>query len=140
MDLLDAGCQGLGLALAAGALPGAPAAGHGRIRARARRGRRRRGPVRALAHRGGPPGLAGLADRRPGAGFAFLVARDVAGEPPAAADGAGEGASIGLAALALAGLSVLVPPSPCVALGGLVWLFLGRRAAGQKYEGLRSLR
>jgi hypothetical protein len=46
-----------------------------------------------------------------------------------------------IAALVLAGLSVLVPPLAFVALAAFVLLLAsGRRAGGQKYEGLRILR
>ena len=45
------------------------------------------------------------------------------------------------AALALAGLAVLVPPVSAVALAFLAWLLLGmRRREGEKYAGLRVLR
>ena len=46
-----------------------------------------------------------------------------------------------LAALALAGLCVLLPPVGLVALAGIVYLGLARRdRAARKYEGLRTLR
>jgi uncharacterized membrane protein YbhN (UPF0104 family) len=46
-----------------------------------------------------------------------------------------------VAALVLAGLSVLAPPVALVALAFLAWLLLGqRRRAGRKYAGLRILR
>jgi hypothetical protein len=46
-----------------------------------------------------------------------------------------------VAALALAGLSVLAPPVALVALAFLAWLLLQqRRRAGRKYAGLRILR
>jgi Na+-translocating ferredoxin:NAD+ oxidoreductase RnfA subunit len=45
------------------------------------------------------------------------------------------------AALAAAGLSVLLPPLAIVVAGGLAWLLVGgRRRAGEKYAGLRILR
>jgi Na+-translocating ferredoxin:NAD+ oxidoreductase RnfA subunit len=45
------------------------------------------------------------------------------------------------AALAAAGLSVLLPPLAILIAGGLVWLLVGgRRRAGEKYAGLRILR
>ena len=44
-------------------------------------------------------------------------------------------------ALALAALSILVPPVSVLALGFLAWLLLGgRRREGEKYAGLRVLR
>ncbi|HEX5147008.1 MAG TPA: hypothetical protein VFV85_08295 [Conexibacter sp.] len=46
-----------------------------------------------------------------------------------------------VAALVLAGLSVLAPPVALVALAFLAWLLIGqRRRSGQKYAGLRILR
>jgi hypothetical protein len=46
-----------------------------------------------------------------------------------------------LLSLALAGLAILIPPISFVALAGFVLLLMGgRRAGGQKYEGLRILR
>jgi Na+-translocating ferredoxin:NAD+ oxidoreductase RnfA subunit len=45
------------------------------------------------------------------------------------------------AALAAAGLSVLLPPLAVLVVGGLAWLLVGgRRRAGEKYAGLRILR
>jgi Na+-translocating ferredoxin:NAD+ oxidoreductase RnfA subunit len=45
------------------------------------------------------------------------------------------------AALAAAGLSVLLPPLAIVVVAGLIWLLAGgRRRAGEKYAGLRILR
>ena len=49
--------------------------------------------------------------------------------------------SIALAALALAGLSLLCGPLALVALVGIVYLGFARRSrAERKYEGLRTLR
>jgi uncharacterized membrane protein len=46
-----------------------------------------------------------------------------------------------LLSLALAGLAILIPPISFVALAGFALLLVGgRRAGGQKYEGLRILR
>jgi hypothetical protein len=46
-----------------------------------------------------------------------------------------------LISLALAGLAILFPPISLLALAGFVLLLIGgRRASGQKYEGLRILR
>jgi hypothetical protein len=46
-----------------------------------------------------------------------------------------------LISLALAGLAILIPPFSFLALVGFVLLLIaGRRASGQKYEGLRILR
>lgn len=143
MDLFLAGCQGAGLALATGAFGGASG---------------RRGPIGvALLVFAAVAGAAlfGLAldaedySPYPGwplgavlAGFAFFVVRDVAAAAAQRADGGGfTAAMIALAALALAGLSLVVPPVSLVALAGLLWLYAGRRRrAARKYEGLRTLR
>jgi hypothetical protein len=56
----------------------------------------------------------------------------VAGALPVYAEGA---------ALAAAGLSILVPPLAVLIIAGLVWLLAGgKRRAGEKYAGLRILR
>jgi hypothetical protein len=45
------------------------------------------------------------------------------------------------AAVAAAGLSVLLPPLAVLVVAGLAWLLAGgRRRAGEKYAGLRILR
>jgi hypothetical protein len=147
MDLLEAGCQGLGLALAAGALLGAFG-----IRGSA-------GIVLAVLAAGAGAALFGAslsAEDHPAwpgwvmgalAGeFAFMTARDVAA---AAQSRAGEGGAGGIAlfialfAIALAGLSLLGPVAliSLAALLATLWLWATRRSqAGQKYEGLRTLR
>lgn len=143
MDLFLAGCQGLGLALAAGAFSGASG---------------RRGAVGVLLlivaaigggslfgwaldqedHSAWPGFAAGAA----AAVFAYLVIRAVAEGARARADEGGyTGALIALAALGLAGLSLLLQPLVLVALLALAWVGLGqRRRDSQKYEGLRTLR
>jgi hypothetical protein len=144
MDLFLAFCQGVGLALAAGAFGGASG---------------RRGPIGlfllAFAMVGGAVmfGASLAAEDHPAwpgwpvgallAAFAFVVVRDVA-EGAAARPDAGPwtGALLALAALVLAGLSLLpVAPISLVVLAGLAWLSLARRGrAARKYEGLRTLR
>ena len=143
MDFFLASCQGAGLALAVGALAGASG--------------RREGIGRYLlllavvagailfgvslssedhpAWPGWPIGAAIAA-------FSFYVISGLAAGAARRAEGGGFiSALIGLAALALAGLSILVQPIALVALVALLWLFAGqRRRAGQKYEGLRTLR
>jgi hypothetical protein len=147
MDLLEAGCQGLGLALAAGALCGAPGL------------KGTPGTVLALVAAVAGAALFGVSltpedhPAWPGfligapAGFiAYVTARDVAA---AAQSRAGEGGAGGVAlfvalyAVALAGLSLLGPVAliSIVALLATVWLYATRRqAAAEKYEGLRSLK
>jgi hypothetical protein len=144
MDLFLATCQGIGLALAAGAFAGASG---------------RRGPVAiallAVAAIGGAImfGASLAAEDHPAwpgwivgallAAFAFGVVREIA-EGAAARPDAGPwtGALLALAALVLAGLSLLpVSPISLVVLAGLAWLWLARRSReARKYEGLRSLR
>lgn len=143
MDLFLPGCQGVGLALATGAFAGASG---------------RRGPVGiallAIAIVVGAV-LLGLSletedhPAYPGwpvggllAAFSFVVVRDIAEAAARRADGGGfTAALIALAALALAGLSLVVSPIALVALAGLIWLYAGRRRrAARKYEGLRTLR
>ena len=143
MDLFLAGCQGVGLALAAGIFAGASG---------------RRGPlglVLLLMAAIGGAALFGISlaeedhPAYPGwplgallSVFAFLVVRGIAEAAARRADGGGfTAALIALAALALAGLSILLPPVGLAALAALIWLYLGRRRrAGRKYEGLRTLR
>jgi hypothetical protein len=143
VDLFLAGCQGLGLALAAGGFGGASG---------------RDGAIGALlllsAMIGGgalfgwsldqedysawPGFIAGAAF----AAFAFVVVRAIAEGAVSRTDGEGfTGAIIALAALVLAGLSLVVSPIALVALALLLWVSAGRRRkAAEKYEGLRTLR
>lgn len=147
MDLFLAGCQGLGLALAAGALLGAPGTGGtgGRALALA-------AAVLAAFLYGisltpeGHPAWPGWLIGAPAGLLAFATARDVAAAAQArAGDGGGHGVALfvclyalGLAALALLG------PLAIASLGALIatmWLFATRRRkAGAKHAGLRSLR
>jgi hypothetical protein len=143
MDLFLASCQGVGLALAAGAFGGASG---------------RRGPIGllllAFAVVGGAVlfGASLASEDHPAwpgwpigallAAFAFVVVRSLA-EGAAARPDAGPwtGALLALGALVLAGLSLLISPIALVALAGLVYLWLARRQrAARKYEGLRTLR
>ncbi len=143
MDFFLAACQGAGLALATGALGGALG----------RRGTL--GNLLALVAVVAGAALFGISlssedhPAWPGwplgaalAGLAFVVVRDFTEGAAARAEGGGFiAAMIALAALALAGLSVLLPPISILAFAGLLWLFAGqRRRAARKYEGLRSLR
>ena len=147
MDLLEAGCQGLGLALAAGTIIGAFG--------------RRDHPFwigAAVAAITGAalfglsltpedhPAWPGWVIGAPAAVLAMATAADIA---TSAQSRAGEGGAggvalyIGLYALALAGLCLLGPVALIAipALVGTLYLFATRRqAAGEKYEGLRSLR
>ena len=147
MDLLEAGCQGLGLALATGALLGAPGlkggAGTALVLVALAAGAILFGlSLDAEDHPQWPGWIAGAL----AAGLAYLTARDVAA---AAQSRAGEGGAGGVAffvalyAAALAGLSLLGPVAliSILALVATLWLHATRRQkAGEKYEGLRSLR
>jgi hypothetical protein len=147
MDLLEAGCQGLGLALAAGIILGAF-------------GRRDQAfiigaLVAAITgaalfgisltpedHPAWPGWLIGA----PAAVLAYATASDIT---RSAQQRAGEGGAggvalwVALSAVALAGLCLLGPVAliSIAALLGTLYLFtMRRRVAGEKYEGLRSLR
>ena len=143
MNFFLAACQGAGLAVAAGALAGAP-------------GRREGvGTLLLIAAVIGGAILFGVSlssedhPAWPGwplggaiAAFSFFVVSDFAAGAAARADGAGFIAGlVALTALATAGLSIILPPLGLVALAALVYLALARRGrASRKYEGLRSLR
>jgi hypothetical protein len=150
MDLFLAGCQGVGLALAAGGLAGSIAGAWPSAAAA-------RTFMAAVAAVGG--GLLfgaslATADHPAWPGwpvgallslFAYVVvASVVAGALGRQGEGGSAAAVAGTAALvslALAGLSLLVPPISLLALLALGWLALTRRRrAARKYEGLRVLR
>jgi hypothetical protein len=145
MDLFLAGCQGLGLAIAAGAFGGASgrrdAAGTALLLVAVVAGGLLFG---ASLEEEDHPAWPGWALGALAAWFAFVVVADLARGAAARADaGAGPGLMIALAALVLAGLSLAGPLSPVslAALGGLLWLAAGRRSrAARKHEGLRTLR
>jgi hypothetical protein len=143
MNFFLAACQGAGLAVAVGALAGAP-------------GRRQGIGVVLLvvavvlgailfgeslasedhpAWPGWPVGAALAA-------LSFFVISDFAAGAAARADGGGFIAGlVALAALATAGLSVILPPVGLLAAAAVAYLGLARRErASRKYEGLRSLR
>jgi hypothetical protein len=150
MDLFLEGCQGVGLALAAGTLAGALAGAAGWSG----------GPGAALAVLGAVGGAllfgASLseADHAAWPGWplgallaigAFAVVRGVtAGAGRRASEATSPAALAAIAgscAIVLAGLSLVVSPVALVALFGLGWLALSRRRREQrKYEGLRVLR
>ena len=143
MNFFLAACQGAGLAVAAGALAGAPG---------------RRGTISTVlviaAVIGGAIlfGASLAAEDHPAwpgwpfgaaiAWFSYAVVGDFATGAAARADGGGFIAGlIVLAALATAGLSVILPPLGLVALAAIAYLGVARRGrASRKYEGLRSLR
>ena len=143
MDLFLAGCQGLGLALAAGIFAGAS-------------GRRDAiGTVLLAAAVIGGAALFGISLTQedhpawpgflPGAlfaWFAFTITRDVAAGAAGREDtGATTGVIVAVTALVLAGLSLVLSPIALLVLAALAWLALTRRRqADRKYEGLRTLR
>ena len=150
MDLFVEGCQGLGLALAAGAIGGSLIG--------ATSGAQGLNAVLAAGAAVAGALLCGWsltqADHQawPGWPVGALVAlfslAAVAGVVAGARDRSGGEASASalavpalLAALALAGLSLAFGPLALIALAGLVYLAASRRRRAQrKYEGLRSLR
>ncbi len=134
MDLFLAACQGLGLALAAGALAGAPgrrgAVGTVLLIAAAIAGGVLFGISLAA---GGPPGLSRMAGRRagsrrsPSSSFATSPSRR-----RAAADGGGShrGPDRRSRRSRSPGSRSSCSPVAIVALVGLVWIWLGRRRSG----------
>jgi hypothetical protein len=149
MELAEAGAQGLALAVASGALFGAAAVrGNAGV------------ALAALAIVLGAflygmsltdtpddhPAWPGWVIGAPVAALAYFTLRDVAS---VAANRAGEGGAggvafiIGVAALALAGISLLGPAAyiGIVALLAIVYLaFARKRRSAEKHAGLRSLR
>jgi hypothetical protein len=154
MSLFEATCQGIGLALAAGVLGGAIAG--------ATEGTRNRiaplsGLLLTVAGLGGAYAFGASLDDADhpawpgwfvGAALvvaAFWITRDlISGATTRAGEGGSAGAIAGMAAIAavvIAGISLLWGPLALLALAGIAYLGLGRRRrAVQKHEGLRSLR
>jgi hypothetical protein len=150
MDLFVEGCQGLGLALAIGAIGGSlvgATSGAEGLNAVLAAGAAVAGGLLfgwSLTQADHPawPGWPA------GALFALFSLAIVGGVVAGARDRTGGEASASalavpalLVALALAGLSLAFGPIALVALAALVYLAAARRRrAGRKYEGLRSLR
>jgi hypothetical protein len=151
MDLFVEGCQGMGLALAAGALGGAVTGVRG--------GEGPLTPALALASAIAGAALFGWsltqADHPAWPGwpvgalfalFAFFVAAGfVAGARRRSSEDGASSAALALPVLlgcvVLAGVALVFGPIALIALAGLVYLALARRRrAGRKYEGLRVLR
>lgn len=143
MDLFEAACQGVGLAVAAGMFAGATGkrGGLGYV-------------LLALAVVGGAIlfGASLATEDHPAwpgwpvggliAGGTFFVISDFAAGAAKRAEGGGVIAgTIALTALATAGLSLLFGPLGLIALLASIYLWFGRRRrAATKYEGLRTLR
>jgi hypothetical protein len=143
VDLFLAGCQGTGLALAAGVFFGATgrrgALGAALLAAAVAAGALLFAlSLTAEDHPAWPGALAGAIF----AALAFAVVRGFSeGARARQGDGGLSEVLIALAGLALAGLSLLISPIALVALVALVWLAVARRrTAARKYEGLRTLR
>jgi hypothetical protein len=145
MDSIFGICQALGIGIAIGALCGAPGASGGRGRSALIAAAFVLGVVGGgisassddISTAGGA--IAGAA----GALLACAVVSDVvAGAGRRGAGGAGGiGLMVVLAALVIAGLSILLGPLALIALAGLLWLAIARRRRSErKYEGLRVLR
>jgi hypothetical protein len=150
VDLFLEGCQGLGLALAVGALAGA-IAGASQL---ADRPALALGAVAAIGgallfgaslSEAGHPAWPGWPLGALFAALAFSVLRGLVAGAARRAREAGSSTAIAVivvvSALILAGLSLVVSPVAIVALLGVGWLAVGRRRRAQrKYEGLRVLR
>jgi hypothetical protein len=143
MDLFLAACQGVGLAVAAGTLAGAPgnraALGYVLLAAAVIGGAVLFGASLATEDHPAWPGwpLGALI-----AAGSFLVVSDFAAGAARRAEGGGVIAvALAVAALATAGLSLLFGAFGLLAFAAVVYVGLGRRrAAARKYEGLRTLR
>jgi len=141
----QATCQGIGLALAAGALGGAlgrAGALGGLLAGIAAAGG---AALFAVSLRGaGHPEWPGVPAGAILAVLAYLVARDVvagASRRNESGSAAAIAAMAGLFALALAVGSLVVPPAALAGLAGIIYLALARRSRSRrKHEGLRVLR
>jgi hypothetical protein len=144
MDLFLAGSQGLGLALAAGALAGAPGRPGSFAVSFAIAGAAAGAVASGLSLEAEDPSatVPGVVVGGLAASLSWWVASDVgAGARGREQVGAGVAFFVVLYALALAGLSLAVPPVALFALIITAWLAIGRqRREARKYEGLRSLR
>jgi hypothetical protein len=151
MNAFESACQGLGLALAAGALLGALARGGSLDDVLYALSAVAGAVAFALSLSGNDhtawPGIpAGLAAGALGYSVSSAVASGAIERAKSGAGGA-EGSpvaisgTIALVALAIAALSTLVPPASIAFVLAFAWLALARRRrAGRKYEGLRVLR
>jgi hypothetical protein len=149
MDLFLQGCQGLGLALAAGMAAGAIDAalgGDGAARAALAAVAAIAAAVlfgASLAEADHPAWPGWIVGGAVGLGAFRLTSGIVAGAGQRVAGGRALGlaAMVLAASLVLTGLSLLVSPIALVALAAALWLAMGRRRRSQrKHEGLRVLR
>ena len=144
MDYFFAICQALGIALAVGALAGAAGPQGGAASVLGLVAAAAGAAVAALSISIDDQSiLGGIAVGAVGGWLAATVISAVVGGAARRAEG-GVGAVgfiVALAAAALVGLSILLPPVSLAALLALGWLALARRRRAQrKYEGLRILR
>jgi hypothetical protein len=144
MDPIFGICQALGIGIAIGALCGAPGLG----------GNARTGLIALAAILGAVAGgisassddvsaIGGAAAGAAGAFLACVVVSDVVAAAGRRGEGGagGIGLMVALAAVVVAGLSILLGPLALIVLAGLLWLAIARRRRSQrKYEGLRVLR
>ena len=143
MDLFLAACQGIGLAIAAGMVAGAPGkrdgVGYVLLAMAVIGGAILFGASLATEDHPAWPGwpVGGLI-----AGGTFFVVADFAASAAKRAEGGDVIAvAVIVAALVIAGLSLLFGAVGLVALLAILYLALGRRRrAATKYEGLRTLR
>ncbi|MEK6252426.1 MAG: hypothetical protein AABM43_10870 [Actinomycetota bacterium] len=144
MDYFFAICQALGIALAVGALAGATGPQGGAAAVLALVAAAAAAAVAALSMSIDDQSiLGGIAVGAVGGWLAAtVISAVVAGASRRAEGGVGAvGFIVALAAAALVGLSILLPPVSLAALLALGWLALARRRRAQrKYEGLRILR
>lgn len=149
MDLIIAGCQGLGLALAVGTIAGALGGSYDARRSQvalwaiaAIGGAALFGAsIAAEGHPGWPGWVAGAA----AALLASIPAADVVAgareRSGADAPSAGILAIVVVGSLAVAGMSLLYGPLSLLYAAGLIWVAWQRRGRGErKYAGLRVLR
>jgi hypothetical protein len=143
MDFFLASCQGVGLAVACGALAGAPgrrdAIGVALLVVAVVAAELLFAVSLAAEDYDGWPGF--ILGALIAVGSFFVVSGIAEGAGARAGEGGLTGALIGLAALATAGLTLLLRPLGLVALLAVIYLGIARRQrAARKYEGLRSLR
>jgi len=144
MDYFLAICQALGIAIAIGALAGAAGAERGAAALLELVAAAAAAAAAALSMSiDGESILGGIAVGAVGGWLAAtVIAAVVAGAARRTDGGVGAvGFIVALAAAALVGLSILLPPVSLAALIALGWLAIARRRRTQrKYEGLRILR
>ncbi len=144
MDSIFGICQALGIGIAIGAVCGAPGLGgtaRSMLIATAFVLGVVAGGISASSDDVSPAG--GAVAGAVGALLACVVVADVvAGAGRRGGGGAGGiGLLVVLAAIVVAGLSILLGPLALIALAGLLWLAVSRRRRSErKYEGLRILR